>query len=99
MQSTRYVILHHMMPPKEGRGDHFDLMFETDRGLQTWAVETLPLPQGPAVPAESLPLHRLAYLEYEGPVSNNRGTVQRVHCGTYVRLLDEPNSIEFQLLD
>ncbi|MCE9524843.1 MAG: hypothetical protein K8R36_02165, partial [Planctomycetales bacterium] len=27
--------------------------------------------------------HRLAYLEYEGPVSGNRGTVSRVEEGEY----------------
>lgn len=97
MASLRYVILHHKLPASQGRGPHFDVMFETAVGLQTWAVETFPELDGPAVPALSLPIHRLAYLDYEGPVSNNRGTVQRVRSGVYDRLCDTSNQIEFHL--
>ena len=32
----------------------------------------------------SLADHRLAYLDYEGPISGGRGTVARWDCGTYV---------------
>ena len=35
------------------------------------------------VPAERLADHRLAYLDYEGPVSGNRGSVVRLDRGTY----------------
>jgi hypothetical protein len=36
-----------------------------------------------ALIAERLADHRLAYLVYEGPISNNRGTVRRLDFGTY----------------
>jgi len=35
------------------------------------------------VPAEQLPDHRPMYLDYEGPVSGERGNVTRVESGTY----------------
>ncbi len=79
----RFVILWHALPPTSSRPSHFDLMFEEDAGLRTWAVERLPAPDGPAVRAVPLPPHRLAYLNYEGPVSQNRGHVCRVAAGHY----------------
>ncbi|MFO0787940.1 MAG: hypothetical protein U0805_00685 [Pirellulales bacterium] len=44
------------------------------------------------VPAEALPDHRLAYLEYEGEVSNNRGQVIRIAAGTYQTEFETPAS-------
>jgi hypothetical protein len=43
------------------------------------------------VPAERLPDHRLAYLDYEGPVSNDRGTVSRLDAGEFVTLHETSN--------
>ena len=42
-----------------------------------------PIVRGLEIPAYSLPDHRLAYLEYEGAVSNDRGHVTRVDEGVY----------------
>jgi DNA polymerase Ligase (LigD) len=78
----RFVILRHEMPPGSGRGTHFDLMFEAGGGLRTWSIPELPV-QGQFIQAEALPDHRLAYLDYEGPVSDNRGSVSRVDEGEY----------------
>lgn len=76
-----------MGPPETewavSRGSHFDLMFETAAGLLTWAVDRLPVIGQPPQPALSLPLHRAAYLDYEGPVSGDRGSVRRVQAGIY----------------
>jgi len=62
---------------------HFDLMLESEGGLLTWATTQPPSAKHPTLPAIQLPLHRATYLQYEGPVSNNRGTVQRVMSGTF----------------
>jgi hypothetical protein len=35
------------------------------------------------IEAERLADHRLAYLDYEGPVTGNRGNVRRIDVGTY----------------
>ena len=77
MISLRYVILHHT-----GIADpHFDVMFETMPGS---ALTTFRLPAWPPtapLAATPLPDHRAAYLDYEGPVSDNRGEVRRVQMG------------------
>lgn len=62
---------------------HYDLMLQSEGGLVTFAVASKPSISHPTVPAIHLPLHRGFYLEYEGAVSNNRGTVQRVMSGTF----------------
>ena len=62
---------------------HYDLMLESEGGLVTFALARKPSISHPTLPAIKLPLHRDIYLEYEGGVSNNRGTVQRVMAGTF----------------
>lgn len=83
----QYVILRHDFPEV-----HWDLMLEEAGVLKTWR-----LPEPPAIDAasdetsldlvaESLPDHRLVYLEYEGPVSGERGTVTRWDKGSFTLL-------------
>jgi hypothetical protein len=74
----RYVILHHTGIPMP----HYDLMFELVPGnrLATWRSLDWPVESGTLV--ERLPDHRRDYLDYEGPVSNNRGQVTRILAGT-----------------
>lgn len=62
-------------------------MLEAGSSLRTWALAEQPEPSR-AISAEILTLHRLAYLEYEGPVSGGRGDVSRWDCGHY-ELLSE----------
>lgn len=62
---------------------HYDLMLESEGGLLTFAVPEKPSTSRLTLPAIKLPLHRDVYLEYEGPVSGNRGTVMRVMAGTF----------------
>ena len=73
----RFVVLAHDSP----RGLHWDLMLEQGGALLTWALAQAPDAAGP-IPAEALPDHRLAYLDYEGPVSGDRGSVTRWDAGT-----------------
>jgi hypothetical protein len=74
----KFVILRHDAP----QGVHFDLMLEVGDALRTWALAEVPEPGGETT-AEALPDHRIAYLDYEGPVSGDRGTVVRYDRGTY----------------
>ncbi len=73
----RFVLLTHDHPVW-----HWDLMLEDNGLLRTWRLDDDPrsiVPLG----ATPLPDHRLLYLEYEGPVSNQRGTVTRWDRGDY----------------
>ena len=78
----RYVILRHEMPLSAHRSAHWDLMFETGGVLATWALAELP-ESGQEMPAERLADHRIDYLDFEGSVSDNRGTVTRWDTGQY----------------
>ena len=53
--------------------------------LWTWAIPANPLDQPLPLEcvAERLPDHRAAYLDYEGPISGNRGQVKQVASGSY----------------
>jgi len=75
--SLRYVVLRHDGIPDP----HFDLMFETAPGsrLATWRCDRWPIDR--ETPVTKLDDHRPAYLEYEGPVSGDRGSVRRVTSG------------------
>jgi hypothetical protein len=70
------------MPAGHSRPSHFDLMFERGAALRTWACSAIPV-SGQEMPAEKLADHRLAYLDYEGEVSQGRGSVARVVAGEY----------------
>lgn len=75
---ARFVVLEHDHP----EGTHWDFMLEMGLTLATWL-----LPRPPdsikSMRAQVLPDHRLKYLDYEGPISGNRGSVTRWDAGTY----------------
>ena len=71
-------------------------MLEAGDHLRCWALANWPSPSGEQW-AEALGNHRLAYLEYEGPVSGNRGDVQRQEEGEYELLVDTPNEVAVRL--
>ena len=75
----RYVILRHENRNPAEPSVHWDLMLEAGTSLRTWALAALPV-AGESIAAEQLPDHRLHYLDYEGPISGNRG--KRSHAGT-----------------
>ncbi len=74
----RYVILQH----ETAGGQHFDFMLEMGGVLKTWSLPQPPL-KGVELLAKALPDHRLAYLDYEGPVSADRGSVAPWDRGMY----------------
>jgi hypothetical protein len=94
-EMPRYVILRHETPPQSARPLHWDLMLESGSTLRTWALSREPA-MGEAVPAEALPDHRLDYLNYEGPVSNQRGFVRRWDEGEFRTLRESPECIELE---
>ncbi len=77
-----FVVLLHDHPTP-----HWDLMLDTGSLLRTWRLDEAPR-AGLTTRCESLPDHRRAYLDYEGPVSGGRGSVKRVAAGQY-EILEE----------
>jgi hypothetical protein len=108
----RFVLLRHEMPPSGEIPSHWDLMFQQGDSLLTWRLEALPAGLAPAEPspvnagrshvsppivAVRLAEHRLEYLDYEGPVSGDRGEVRRVDGGEYTSLVATPTQLHVQL--
>lgn len=77
---ARFVILEHDWPSR-----HYDFMLERQDALETWRLPKLPT-FNENLYATYLAPHRLAYLDYEGPVSGNRGVVRRIEAGEYLEL-------------
>ena len=73
----RFVVLEHNHPFL-----HWDFMLEAGDVLRTWRLHAPPDQAGP-IATQALPDHRVAYLDYEGPVSGDRGEVQRWDAGEY----------------
>lgn len=57
----------------------------------------LPVARTMDVTATRLADHRLDYLDYEGPVGGDRGTVRRLDAGTYEMLAISPDACELSL--
>jgi hypothetical protein len=87
----RFAILAHDHP-----SPHWDLFLEAGPVLRSWRLP-VPLCPGSAVPAEPAADHRLPYLDYEGPVSGNRGSVRRIDAGTFEWETDAADQISVQL--
>ncbi len=79
--------------------DHYDLMISVGKSLATWQVHTLPgeIAIGQSTPARRLTDHRLEYLTYEGPVSNERGEVSIAAAGQCELLSESAGRWEFVL--
>jgi hypothetical protein len=74
------VILLHQSP----LGDHWDVMLETDTALTTWSIPPQSeIGESFVCSATRLPDHRKHYLDYEGEVTGNRGSVVRIETGIY----------------
>lgn len=87
----RHVILEHDHPHL-----HWDFMLEAEGLLRTWRLAAPPTGPG-RIAAVPLSGHRLAYLDYEGPVSGGRGRVVRWDAGTFTWLVDTPEQLEVEL--
>ena len=78
---VRFVVLFHT----QRQGDHFDLMIDDGSWLATWKTREAP---ETACDGEMDCLrigdHRRIYLDYEGPVSGDRGDVKQHDAGQCV---------------
>ena len=87
----RFVVLTHDHPTL-----HWDLMLEKEAILRTWRLSQ-PADSTSEILSEALPPHRLAYLDYEGPVSGNRGRVVCWDRGEYDPIVDREEFVEVNL--
>jgi hypothetical protein len=90
-RSSRYVILEHTY-----QGVHFDLMLEAQGKLRTWRLPVPPQP-GSCIVAEASFDHRLHYLDYEGPISGDRGHVRRWDHGTFTGDPSDTDAVHVEL--
>jgi len=87
----RFVVLAHNHPVF-----HWDFMLERAGALQTWRLAKPPDAEG-SIEAEALADHRLAYLDYEGPVSGGRGEVTRWDRGEFEIVESTPERVVVRL--
>jgi hypothetical protein len=80
--SNRFVVLRHEPGEQSQRPLHWDFMIEVGAALSTWALTSEPAVDL-SIPVQALADHRLAYLDFEGPISADRGSVTRWDGGTY----------------
>ena len=96
----RTVQLLHELP--DGTS-HVDWMIARDRAGREplisfrlpWRIDELK--PGQRMAAERIADHRPAYLDYEGPVSDERGSVRRLVWGTVVSEHRWPSSWDFEI--
>ena len=95
MKLLRYVILHHV----DIAEPHFDLMFETLPGsdLATWRSQIWPIEESTSV--TRLRDHRRFFLEYEGVLSEQRGTVHRFAEGECDVDVGEADAITIRIIN
>lgn len=85
----RFAILEHDWPTR-----HWDLLLEHGTILKSWRLLTEPHP-GQFVVAEPIADHRLLYLDYEGEVSGDRGTVTQWDTGVYEGEIGETWAVQW----
>jgi hypothetical protein len=100
----RFVLLNHECPPGYIKPSHYDFMLEFDGVLWTWELRQFPeawrgkaAPPNEVLSATRLADHRLTYLDYEGPLSGNRGSVRQLATGTFTLLAADAERIAVRL--
>jgi hypothetical protein len=87
----RFALLEHDHPFL-----HWDFMLEAGAALWTWRLAAPPR-LGVSVEATRLEDHRLLYLNYQGPVSGNRGQVVQWDSGTFAWRVQEEGHVVIRL--
>lgn len=82
--TQRFCILLHDDPYR-----HWDFLLEHGDHALCWRLMRQPCCNEP-IATEKLSPHRLLYLDYEGPVGQDRGTVKRIDSGTFQITATEP---------
>lgn len=95
----RCVVLLHTLPDGSS---HFDWLIDQphmpqEHRLLAWRCVHRPDAINAPFQAHQMPDHRAHYLTYEGPLSNNRGQVQRVAQGEVIMLIAEPDHADLTI--
>lgn len=100
----RFAVLHHSLPECHIRPSHWDLLlqfsnyhFVEERCLDCFELN-LPPDQWSSLAVTRLPSHRALYLNYSGPISGNRGSVELVLTGEMKWHVREEHNFEFELI-
>lgn len=93
----QFVVLHHEMNSDHATDSHWDLMLEDQGVLLTWALPLAPTYPTPWTSCRQLPDHRIAYLDYEGLISGDRGQVLRIERGVYEWIARTEDQIRIML--
>ncbi|MDY6970017.1 MAG: DNA polymerase ligase N-terminal domain-containing protein [Spirochaetota bacterium] len=91
----KFVIHHHT-----NGTDHYDIMIEYSNILLTWQVpfdKIKLLLNGIRIEAIRIQDHRKKYLNYEGPISCNRGRIEIFDYGNYKASVIDEDNIKAQL--
>jgi hypothetical protein len=91
----RYVVLRHEQIPQP----HYDLMFENPPRTELVSARIADWPIQTDTRVERVPSHRVLYLDYEGPIAGERGSVRRVAQGTCTTEVDRHDSLLLRLDD
>ena len=85
--TTSFVVLRH----DDREGTHYDLMIDRGEHLTTWKC---PAPPETALtsplPCRRIGDHRRLYLDYEGPISGDRGSVRQHDRGRCKLIAQSP---------
>lgn len=92
----RFVLLYHQLAADHVDESHYDLMLEEGDQLRTWRLAEKPDLSAP-VQGQAIFPHRLAYLDYEGEITGNRGSVIRVDRGTYQIVSEDDRQLLVEL--
>ena len=86
----RFIVLKHLTDSES----HFDLMLEQSGILLTFSFERFP---EASANCKRIFDHRLRYLDFEGDIGQDRGTVERVDTGPYEFLSQTEKTIDVNL--
>jgi|APGre2960657468_1045069.scaffolds.fasta_scaffold00424_8 hypothetical protein len=79
----RFTLLEHSGAPDDPTGRHYDLLVESGAICLTWRLAKVPCAVGEWVEAKPLAPHALRWLDVKNSdVSQGRGSVRRIDCGT-----------------
>lgn len=98
---SQFVILRHHVgsnPTRESEvagSVHYDWMFLIGDKLCTWSTVVVgSLTKDTCIDAVRLPDHRAAYLDFQGDIGGDRGTVAQVARGTFALIEDSDDRFQ-----